>query len=435
MRQSEIIKYYSREDIQKEIVRLSQGREVIATFQNKSFGKRPDMIQFPAEVKAIARKGATSFHASEERWLDPLKLKVESSVKELDNLRSGWDFVIDIDCKILDYSKDAAALLIKALKDHNINCYSVKFSGGSGFHIGVPFEAMPKQFRNKNIELLFPDAARIMAEYLSEYIKSNLADRMLNRENDLRKISELTGKLREDLIEDGEFNPYSVLEIDAILISSRHLFRMPYSLNEKKWLSSVTINPEDIDKFDISWAVPANVTKVNDSFLNPSKAKENEINQLLVQAFDWKKREALEKKDTKIREDIERSFAIEGRITEENFPPCIKLILNGLEDGRKRSLFILINFLRSLNWEWSEIESKIIEWNKNNREPLKIGYIRSQLNWSKRQNKRLPPNCDNKAYYLDIGICKKDQLCSRVKNSVTYSFFKVKGKSKRPKPS
>ena len=34
-------------------------------------------------------------------------------------------------------------LFIKSLKDHRINAVTVKFSGGKGFHIAVPFEAFP----------------------------------------------------------------------------------------------------------------------------------------------------------------------------------------------------------------------------------------------------------------------------------------------------
>ena len=61
------------------------------------------------------------------------------------------------------------------------------------------------------------------------------------------------------------------------------------------------------------------------------------------------------------------------------FPPCMKLILNGLEDGRKRALFSLINFYKNFDMDWKDLEFKIYEWNSKNKPPLKKGYIKSQL--------------------------------------------------------
>ena len=109
-------------------------------------------------------------------------------------------------------------------------------------------------------------------------------------------------------------------------------------------------------------------------------------------------------------------------IPKQFFPPCIKNILKGLEDGRKRSVFILINFLRSLGWDFDSIEKELYEWNKRNKEPLRENYIASQLKWHKKNPIYLPPNCDNRNYYLDIGVCQPDPLCKGIKNPVTYSF-------------
>ena len=33
----------------------------------------------------------------------------------------------------------------------------------------------------------------------------------------------------------------------------------------------------------------------------------------------------------------------------------------------------------------------------------------------------LPPNCDNKTYFVDIHVCTPDNLCSRIKNPVSYA--------------
>ena len=111
------LKHYKRKEIQEEIVNGAKDKEIAVKFGDKGFGKRPDVLLFPNDVLELAKKDATSFHASEELWLNPLNLKPEMRRKELDDLRKGWDLILDIDCKILDYSKIAADLLVKALKN------------------------------------------------------------------------------------------------------------------------------------------------------------------------------------------------------------------------------------------------------------------------------------------------------------------------------
>lgn len=432
MRQSEVIKFYSRKDVCNEIVRFAKNREVAARFRQGSFGKRPDVIQFPQDIISQVREGVISFHASEERWSDPLKITQELNSKEINELRDGWDLILDIDCKDVEFSRVCAALLLDAFDYHGVQSSSIKFSGGSGFHLGIPFEALPKQVRGKETKNMFPEMPRIVAEYLRSFIASSLAKEILKVEPDLKKIGERVNKETEELLtetESGkEFDPYSFIEIDTLLISQRHLIRMPYSINEKKGLVSVSFKKEDLKKFTLDWAKPKNV-KVNDYFLNTNTLKEEDAKQLLIQAWDWKEKKI---DDEDIEEEPKEVISLEGKISEKYFPPCIHNLLKGLEDGKKRALFILINFLRRMNWSWEEIQLKIKEWNKKNPEPLKKGYIKSQLNWHKKQSTEVPPpNCDAKNYYIDIGICKPTNLCKKIKNPLTYAAIKSKQKKSK----
>jgi len=415
MRLSEIIKYYSRKDVGAELVRFAQNREVAVKFK-EGFGKRPDILQFPGDVVKLVRKGALSFHASEERWSDPLKLNPELGKKELDQLRIGWDLVLDVDCKVLEWSTICAQLLLEALRYHDLKCASLKFSGGSGWHIGIPFEALVATKRMPS----FPDTAQTIARYLKEFIAPHLADRILELERDIKNISKKSGKSPKELIVGREFNPYSVLEIDTVLISPRHLIRMPYSLHERTWLVSLPINPKSIEQFSTSWARPEAVTEIRDDFLNPENIERGEGSQLLIQALDWKIREIQKEAQT-----YERKFEFKGKVPKEIFPPCIKCILKGLPDGRKRSLFVLCNFLRALGWNWEEIDKEIREWNQKNQPPLKAGYLNSQLRWHARQTLKIPPpNC--RAYYEDFGVCKPDTICRKIKNPLSYVRLRTK---------
>jgi len=86
-------------------------------------------------------------------------------------------------------------------------------------------------------------------------------------------------------------------------------------------------------------------------------------------------------------------------------------------------LFVLINFFKSLGLIDSELDKRIYEWNEKNYQPLKNGYIQSQLTWFKRNNSMLPPNCD-KTHYKDLGVCHPDEFCRQIKNPVNYAIRK-----------
>ncbi len=195
--------YYLREDVRNAIVEHAQAREVGVRYGD-SFGSRPDMISYPNDVTEFSRKGATSFHISEERWHNPLDLKVGMRKQDMDALRSGWDFIIDVDCPIWEYSKIITHLLTQALIAHGIDSVTVKFSGNKGFHIGVPFEAFPAEFQSKPMSAWFPEAPRKMAEYLVYYINSEEMGYALSKKilgtGSLQKISDITGKTKDELM-------------------------------------------------------------------------------------------------------------------------------------------------------------------------------------------------------------------------------------------
>ena len=222
--------------------------------------------------------------------------------------------------------------------------------------------------------------------------------------------------------------PFKSVDIDPILISSRHLYRAPYSLNEKSGLVSLPIKAEDVQKFKKESASPDKIS-VDIKFLE--KFEEGEAKELVTEAFDWwsknKIKSQLAEKEPTGRMDYQNINTINTQI-KSGFPPCINLGLCGLNDGKKRFLFILLNFLKSLNWPYEEIEICINEWNQKNKQPLKEGYIKSQLSWHKKQKKMPPPNCNNENYYTNIGICCPDNLCKLIKNPVGYASKKSRQK-------
>ena len=259
------LQHYKRPEIQQAIADHASGKEVAARFSDK-FGKRPDVILYPSDVMELAKQGATSFHCSEEIWRSPLSLKPGMSRKELDELREGWDLLVDVDYKDFQYSKIATDLIIKALRYYEIKSISVKFSGNKGFHIGVPFEAFPSEYNGTDMKLLFPDATKRIVMYLNLMIRKQLTEKLLALEGgNINTIAEKLGVGREVLAKTDKTDMKidlmydSFLNIDVGLVSSRHMYRMPYSLHEKSGLVSLPIPADDVLSFDKQSAEPEKI--------------------------------------------------------------------------------------------------------------------------------------------------------------------------------
>jgi DNA primase large subunit len=163
-------------------------------------------------------------------------------------------------------------------------------------------------------------------------------------------------------------------------------------------------------------AEPENV-KFDIPFLDRKKAKKGEAQQLLLNAFDFYPKENHNEHEQK--EYVLPAEAIE----EEYFPPCIKLMFEGMEDGKKRSLFTLINFLRGAGWGINSIEQKIYDWNKKNPEPLKEVYLKGQLFQAKKTKTVVPPN-NCKEYYQGLRVCNPDNFCAKIRNPLQYTRLK-----------
>lgn len=495
---STCLRFYKRKDIQEAMVEHARNKEV-GTRYNDSFGKRPDILMYPKDIIELALRGVTSFHTSEELWDNPLSLGNNLSPKELLELRTGWDLVLDIDCKDWEFSKLITHLFIKALKENGVKNISCKFSGNKGFHIGVPFEDFSESVGKEKTSSLFPKAPQKIAQYLLDFISHNFIkiennqiifegkfsfsiekikekfgdkkfvrdycancqkeislDRKegeseficpkcdLKTKNDsdflkCEKCQVLMTKIesRSNLCQCGsnkyfsKFNPLSIIEVDTILIAPRHLYRMPYSLHEKSGLVSLPIDPKSVIDFDKSMAMPEGVKVSEFKFLD-REFVEKSAGRLLIQALDFeaqdqeyqlKKKDLLGERKKSNREEIQ----ITSPITEDLFPPCIKLMLDGLEDGKKRAVFCLSNYLGKIGWNKADIESYILNWNheKNKSKDLRDNYIIGQLRYFK-VGERLPPNCNNEAYYKDLNVCQPDDWCRRIKNPANYTLTKWK---------
>ena len=408
--------YYSRKDIQKALFSFSSSREIAPSYMMESFGTRPDSFQYPGDIFELTKKGATSFHCSEELWHDPLKVSTGMKLKDANDLRLGWDFLIDIDSKYLDYSKIMAELIVKILKFHGVKNFSIKFSGSKGFHILVPWKAFPETIHNNKTSDMFPEWPRILTKYIMEMVKPELIEKI----NDTLG-EEKYGSSKKYIKGDEDAGDFAKKVMpDLILVSPRHLFRMPYSLHEKTALASVVLNPEEIHKFQPKDADPFKAEIRN--FM--PDAKSGEASELLREALDWYKTQNPQESEKLEKTNKEFKTITLKEISEKNFPPSIKKILQGIKgDGRKRALFIIVNFFRSIGMERKEIEKTLYDWNQKNEIPLREGYITSQL-ISSYKGKAIPPPNYDKDYYKGIGIIPTEEEM-RYKNPTSYMVRKT----------
>ena len=231
-----------------------------------------------------------------------------------------------------------------------------------------------------------------------------------------------------------------VLGLDKILISSRHLYRMPYSLHEKSGLVSLPINPFSVLAFNKEEAKPETVC-VKTRFFDEMEIKQGEAHDLIFKAIEYKPEVEMDR-GYENNPQFKRNFDLDDaqeKVPIELFPPCILNMLNGVKDGKKRSLFILTNFLTSLGWDYPDIEILLEAWNKKNEDGLRETNIKGQIKYHQQNKKKvLPPNCSNKIYYADIGVCRPDGLCGRIKNPVNYAkkkaYFLNQQNKKKKKP-
>lgn len=415
-------KYYSQEDIQKTLLEVAKNREIVGVYDNGNFDKRPNVLNYPNDIIEMVKKGVVSFHGSVERWSNPMRLEPGMPIKEMNELRTGWDLILDPDCPDFELSKITVKTICEGLEDHGLKSYSIKYTGGKGFHIGVPFESFPGKIDGKNIENLYPDAAKAIIEYLKDYIKKILRERFLELDNPLKLVERVDKSIQECIDEEG-INPLKLVEVDSMVASSRHMFRLPYSLHEKSLLVSLPLSLKELDGFQKEDAEALRI-KVEKYFLSEEPVLA-EATGLITEALDWSEKYSTEEKKVEYKGPRRKL----KRVPRKYFPPCIHQLLQGLSDGRKRAVFVLITFLQNMGWSWEEIEKELEEWNQRNKRPLPKRYIGTQLRWHKRQPKNLlPPNCDRDNYYKSILGNMADDCCEGLKNPVNYVFRKLKNK-------
>lgn len=420
----QIFDYYSRDNVQSALLEASKDREIAGIFKNGAFGQRPNVLIYPNDIINMVRSGTVSFHGSVERWDNPMSLRAGMTAEDLNDLRKGFELIIDPDVKSFEFAKIVTKVFFDELRSHGIKNIGVKYTGGKSFHIVIPFESFPENVDYRPVKAQYPMIPKTITSYLREKTTQKIVDSILRAEPDMNEIAKKTGVQPEQLISEDGLDVYKIVT-EVGLFTSRHMFRLPYSLHESSLLVSLPIKISDIEKFEKSDAEPEKI-KVKEKFLNNVEADNEEMQTLITEALDWHSSKAKQ-------EEVKKKFIVvnSDKITEEFFPPSIKKIMSGLPDGRKRSVLILFNFLRNMNWADDEIDRSITEWNQRNTPPLPSNYIRSQMRWLRNSRKMLPPNFDKENFYKSMGINFDTEVNAGSKNPVTYAVRNFRASARK----
>ncbi len=412
-RKKEIKEYYLQDEIVQEMVRCARYREFAPTYPG-GYGKRPDSINYATDFREYVERGAIAFHGSVERWKNPLLIgKID-----MNKLRKDWDLIIDIDAdEGMEYAKAAANILINQwtdvfkISEKNI---SVKFSGNRGFHIGIHRNAFPSRIGGKKFKELYPELPQAIVGYMRDRVEEELK----------KEIIRIDPGTKDKVLEEG---PYSIADIENDW-GQRHLFRMPYSINEKSWLVSKPIKIDEIAGFDKKKDARIEDISVECKFLEDFKENDQGVKDLCIESIDWlDNKERVKKRKKKKKRAKRRNYELpDDAMNKEYFPRPIKKLMDGLDDGRKRALFIIITFLRHVGYDWDSIEKEVWAWNERNKEELRENYVKSQINWHRAQDEPLmPPNFNSKGWYKDIGVIdeeKDKKMLDNFENPVPYAF-------------
>ena len=234
-------KHYLREDVASEISKFCKGRWVALEslsrrgrriFHRYWDGERPLTISNPVDVKKILNRFRYSvprtFYASANIYR---RLERKEDLQRQDNIlysTPSWD--IDGSLNEIDLIKEAAEILIERLRKHGVERSLYLIWSGRGIHLHLNEKAISERIWKT-------DPLRISFSIV-EYILREARD-------DLIKLCERSK------------DPERRLKLENIMDIQR-VFTAPLSLHRELDLVAVTIDPEKLDEFDLSWADPHN---------------------------------------------------------------------------------------------------------------------------------------------------------------------------------
>jgi hypothetical protein len=96
----------------------------------------------------------------------------------------------------------------------------LKFTGGKGFHIGIPFEALPEKINMQPTNMLYPDLQQTVVGFIKWYIQDMLKESLAALDTPA-KLSQKIGKPLKEITNQDGIDPFKIISMDVF--GSRHL--------------------------------------------------------------------------------------------------------------------------------------------------------------------------------------------------------------------
>jgi len=247
----DVFAYYGeeREDIQRAIFRYGEDRETVVVMQTSILGRgRGDGPGFrsPEQILEISRmcldeqegpvlRNYPAFHGTVGKYSE------NGGIFRRTRTLVGSDMVFDIDVKTNYKEAFRHGMRIADFLDRYDVPYRVKFSGGSGPHIILPYEVFPKPFSDAKFKRVFN-------------MISNLAE---------------------------------AEHVDGSLWAPTHFLRLPYSLNENTGLASLPLTREKMESFEPGMAEIQNV-KVDENWFELPEDSQERMERFFVDGLGFK---------------------------------------------------------------------------------------------------------------------------------------------------
>ncbi|MEM2890067.1 MAG: hypothetical protein QW358_01795 [Candidatus Hadarchaeum sp.] len=234
--------YYQRHDVRRAILNFanssgSTGVRECAIYNAKTKSlqryldadqRKPIFLEEPSDIDRVLARGASAFYASYWRYyLDDFNNPVGTDLVWTTRSESG-----------LKFAKEVTSWVLEALEEIGAPEPWVKYSGGLGFDLIMPLEAVPLEAWVGDVGVLHE-----MQGSLTNYIVSYLVDH------------------KADVSIEGVISPVRLKRgKETCLLSElrvkRGLLLAPMSLNPETGLVSVPVHPRRLEDFSVLQASP-----------------------------------------------------------------------------------------------------------------------------------------------------------------------------------
>ena len=246
LKTEEVLAYYGleRQDIAEALFRYGSERKVTMTDDPGTLGRGGGETGFRSTDEILNRAKQTldgmegkvprrypAFHGTLARY--------PAAGGIIKRGQKGADVVFDIDVKgnYKEAFKEGRKIL-DFLDSYNAP-YRIKFSGGSGPHIIIPYEAFPESLLNGR----FDRVHSLLFKTISSRSRAG--------------------------------------HIDGSFTSMGHFYRMPYSLNENSGMASLPLRREQYDDFTPSMAEISNVQVDEEWFKEPDEEAKEALTEII----------------------------------------------------------------------------------------------------------------------------------------------------------